>query len=443
MVIDRIILDNVKAGHNEPLLEFLKDTRFSVVNGRVTPQVDNFTCVSTRGKSIVDYFIVPHDQICACYELQVDLPTDLVEQYNCINLLSEHCKLPDHSMLTLKYALNYGDKPTDNRSTDTQFALNFEMGSTNLISFKKYKFENIPDGVMENNQWNTCVGELIGQFSNRAINQQAVDELYNNMCNIVLSEMDIHLHAYSSSGNKRKRKNCKPYWTDELSDKWKMMRIAEQEFVKCQGPREVKTEKRLVFLDKRRSFDKSLRNSERVYRYNKMLEIEVNCTQNPKNFWEMIRNLGPPRRNKIPMKVKVGDILDDSHDTVLSVWRDQFEKLYNPGNQSDFNEEFLDEAMRLTHIREDEMSFDGYISNEMLNQPISYDEVEHAARKLKKGKACGVDCMPNEVLQNHDVINIALQLFNVCMNHNVLPSIWGKSIINHKVLQMIPCPIKL
>ena len=53
-------IDSVKSGHCESFLEFMKDSRTCIINGRVTPHLDDFTCVSTRGKYVVDYFLTTH-----------------------------------------------------------------------------------------------------------------------------------------------------------------------------------------------------------------------------------------------------------------------------------------------------------------------------------------------------------------------------------------------
>ena len=62
-VRDRFILDYVKGGHAEAFLDFLKDTKLCILNGRFGSDNDNYTYISTRGKSIVDYMIVPHDNM--------------------------------------------------------------------------------------------------------------------------------------------------------------------------------------------------------------------------------------------------------------------------------------------------------------------------------------------------------------------------------------------
>ena len=42
-----------------------------ITNGRVTPEHDDFTFMSARGKSVVDYFIVPHEQINDCKAMYI------------------------------------------------------------------------------------------------------------------------------------------------------------------------------------------------------------------------------------------------------------------------------------------------------------------------------------------------------------------------------------
>ena len=59
-VIERKVLDTSRNQHGQNLLEFLLETKFGVVNGRVSPENDAFTSVTHKGKSVVDYFLVPH-----------------------------------------------------------------------------------------------------------------------------------------------------------------------------------------------------------------------------------------------------------------------------------------------------------------------------------------------------------------------------------------------
>ena len=49
--------DNVKNAHAESFLSFLKDNNSIILNGRVTPQFNNFTFVKPTGCSVPDYIL--------------------------------------------------------------------------------------------------------------------------------------------------------------------------------------------------------------------------------------------------------------------------------------------------------------------------------------------------------------------------------------------------
>ena len=55
--------DQIKNNHGDSFLTFLKDNRAIILNGRVTPHLNNYTFVSTRGSSVPDYMYCPVDQI--------------------------------------------------------------------------------------------------------------------------------------------------------------------------------------------------------------------------------------------------------------------------------------------------------------------------------------------------------------------------------------------
>ena len=60
----RANLDTVLNKHGEILLEFLKDSKCCILNGRISPGKDHFTSISTKGKAVVDYVITHHE----CFE---------------------------------------------------------------------------------------------------------------------------------------------------------------------------------------------------------------------------------------------------------------------------------------------------------------------------------------------------------------------------------------
>lgn len=74
----RVVLDTSSNKHGESFIEFLKDSKCCVLNGRVTPENDNFTSVSVRGKAVVDYIVTPHVDLNTCVKFKVFTPLGLV-----------------------------------------------------------------------------------------------------------------------------------------------------------------------------------------------------------------------------------------------------------------------------------------------------------------------------------------------------------------------------
>ena len=99
-------IDRIINAHGDALIEFVVDGKLAILKGRIDPQNDNFTFVSPRGKSVVDYFIVPQDCFHSVKSSKVDVVTDLVSKHNCINQISPNSKLPDHWVLTTEIKCN-------------------------------------------------------------------------------------------------------------------------------------------------------------------------------------------------------------------------------------------------------------------------------------------------------------------------------------------------
>ena len=76
---DRQILDTQKNGHGKSFIEFLKDSKLCIVNGRVNPECDNYTFLSSRGKSVVDHFCVPHECLKFCVDFQILIMSDVID----------------------------------------------------------------------------------------------------------------------------------------------------------------------------------------------------------------------------------------------------------------------------------------------------------------------------------------------------------------------------
>ena len=102
-IMPRNMIDFKTNYYGERFIEFLTNTNMCILNGRFGQKFDNFTSVSTKGSSVVDYCIVTHDDLSVFHDFRVTSPFDL------INTFPDLCQaassgVPDHALLSWKIA---------------------------------------------------------------------------------------------------------------------------------------------------------------------------------------------------------------------------------------------------------------------------------------------------------------------------------------------------
>jgi len=100
-------VDKFNNRHGNDLIDFLKDTKNCVLNGRFDDVHNNFTCISSKGSSVVDYCITPHEYLKYCKTFEVHTCIDLIDKHSLQEMLSLRCKMPDHSIIIT--AVNFGE----------------------------------------------------------------------------------------------------------------------------------------------------------------------------------------------------------------------------------------------------------------------------------------------------------------------------------------------
>ena len=78
-----------------------------VLNGRFNH--DNFTYVSHKGRSVVDYICVLHDQFNMYNNCNVKTITELIDQLNLSELVSVLSRPLDHSIISVRVNLSAAD----------------------------------------------------------------------------------------------------------------------------------------------------------------------------------------------------------------------------------------------------------------------------------------------------------------------------------------------
>ena len=195
VVPNRKNLDMVVNQHGHSLIEFLHEAKFCVLNGRFDQGSDDYTCSTTRGVSVVDYFLVPHDVLNKCSNFCVTSMSDLLDLHSLKYLLGSHCKPPDHAMLTFELSVNVESSVLcDNTKTDVS-------NSPSL----RYNFSKMKGDFMSSDICKEALTNVIDMILCNRERQGDIDSIYNHFKDIIIKEMKTNIPYRDISRPMRKR----------------------------------------------------------------------------------------------------------------------------------------------------------------------------------------------------------------------------------------------
>ncbi|CAG2196716.1 unnamed protein product [Mytilus edulis] len=403
----RNVVDFQHNGYGNIFCDFLTDVNCCILNGRKTLHND-FTFVSTRGMSVVDYCVLPYEHLDNFNNFNVIRTSSIVEQINALGKYDLKKAMPDHSLLTWDFTLNF----------DSNCCINTQTRGTSETK-KKYDTRNLPEDWLCQESTIAEIDNAICFLENSIADQSNIDNMYENFVKIVKTEMCNKLPAknivLSNGFNINKRRRCKKeWWNEELTLLWNEVCKAEKVWIKCKIKRN-KQEFRHIFVNKRRIFDKAVQSSKRKYWYSLQEDLIKSC-DNPKEFWRKIGKIGvgSERRSFIPMEVKLSDeSVSCDKNVVLDKWKCEFSNMLNRNNHNN-----------VEYIHSNENVYDDY-----LDSFISYEEVYNVLLSSKNGKSPGCDEITVELYKNQTALLALTRIFNICFDSGKIPALWSKGII--------------
>ena len=93
-------LEKFKNNHGKAFIKFLTDSKCCIVNSRKGK--DDFTYMSMRGKSVVDYVYILHDNFETIENFEVDHYNDVIDRLSCHQLSEEGGRVPDHGIISFE-----------------------------------------------------------------------------------------------------------------------------------------------------------------------------------------------------------------------------------------------------------------------------------------------------------------------------------------------------
>ena len=144
LVPEKKWLDDTKNAFGDHLMNFSKDRRCCMLNGRGKEDKNNFTYVSNIGRLVVDYMIVPYNLLSQYENFEVKLISDIISEYNLP--FASHSNPPDHSFLQCSVQLSGYFKPMKKDYDKEDEALKHSENSHGFLK-RKYNVKSIPSNI--------------------------------------------------------------------------------------------------------------------------------------------------------------------------------------------------------------------------------------------------------------------------------------------------------
>ena len=201
-------------------------------------------------------------------------------------------------------------------------------------------------------------------------------------------------------------KSCKykDWYDTECSDKRNAFNMARRRY------RDNKSDENFKLMKLTGKDYKTIINKSKALHRQKCIEdLKEKESNDPKAFWNIIN-----RTTKHP---NTGNVTIDEffeHFSVLNATEDDESGL-----------ESQSESQIPSNVGNE------YSESETLNSPITEDEVSKAVKRLKNGKACGEDCILNEMIKafSEDHLHLLTQTFNVVLLSGHIPNEWATGVI--------------
>ena len=287
----------------------------------------------------------------------------------------------------------------------------------------------------------------INKLENTVNTKNEIDELWQEVKHIFLSEMDSlpDIPASNSKKQNRKFKKSKSFWNPELEKLWSDACRAEKQYlnfkVRSNLDYAMKNQLRTNFKFLQKHFDKKYRYFQRERRKKEYHELETNAKSKPAAMWEQLKRLDNPKTTKAALEiVREDESISRDLKEILERWFQDISRLFsglqdNPNMAFDenFYQEVLDKKAEFEDLSYEEQTQQCEYNSEQLNVNLSYDEVADAIDNSYMRKSYLE--IPNEAMKNRNAKLLLFKFFNLCFTSGLNPSDWDFSDI-------IPIPKK-
>ena len=286
---ERNAIDFTVNKHGEKLIEFLREAKIGVVNGRVTTDQDDFTSVSPNGTSVVDYMLTGYESITKVETCKVLLMLPLVDKLN----IGHVGRISDHSVLMMKIHTVDHDVYCDANQNPPLIESHVHIDEPSDKP-PRFKINKMPTEFMTSEGVSVKLHDLIDQLMLHQMQQKEVDQWYDHFTEVYYSEMHEFFKEVGDTPKSKKNAHLvfKPWWNDHLNDLRKVIHDLEKTAHANKKHKRPYRAMQQQVKAAQHDFDKHVRLYRRRWEREQVLNLEQANTNNPTEFWEQIKRMG-------------------------------------------------------------------------------------------------------------------------------------------------------
>jgi exonuclease III len=372
------------------LLELCQATEHRILNGRfIGDLLGYFTFLAHNGSSSIDY-ILSNANLLAKVEYFRVSP---------MHHISDHC--------LLETCLKFNTPPCLNNQQNITSNLN---NCYDRLQFNSDHRETYIMSLLDSESQNNLSHFLTNTYSPDSGGvQQAVSDFTSIL--VKAGRKSLKLKKGKRSDSTFKKTKNEWYDTECLQ--------LRRDVNKLRG--RLKTspysvEVRQNYLEKSRKYKKILKSKQRVFKDNMLTRLLQLADHDPKGFWNTLSKLHHMTGNNI----------NPTENIPANEWHEHFKNIgHFQSKKSSF---FKDSGELMKELRSLESSANNS-SNDILDKPITINEIKKVVKNLKNNKASSDDMVLNEMLKYSSNITVSslAKLFNLVFNSGIFPSVWNKN----------------
>ena len=292
---ERHVVDFTQNKYGQHFCEFLIDANCCILNGRQNSIKNSYTFVSpSQGSSVVDYCVVPYEQLCNFDSFNVQSMCELLEEFHLVNRICSASSGSDHSLISWKF--DFKKEFNQLHKRDQQ---------ATIKSVKECYKRAVPSDFLSSKA--ELLENVINKLNHNVDCQATIDTIYSDLELVIKSEMmeklDFKVTTIKWGVNNKRRRVKKPWWSDNLTVLWNNVCEAEKVYLSCSHG--VKPRNKKQFLDARKHFDREVQKSKRQFHQKQQADIEALNADNPREFWKEIGKIGigTERQKQLPFEV--------------------------------------------------------------------------------------------------------------------------------------------